>query len=142
MSEANKELMRRLCEAGINNGDEDLMRELCHEDSIARAWAPSGSPRGFDAEWEAVQRLRAAIPGIHFTVEDVVAEGDKVVVRVIGRGTHTTDFMGIPATGKEFEFPLYDLARFDDGKLVEHWELFGMLNLPRQLGAQIGPAQT
>ena len=56
-----------------------------------------------------------------------------------GRGTHQGEFLGIPATGNEVQFPLYDLARIEDGKIVEHWELFGMFGLLLRPGAEVVP---
>ncbi len=114
------------------------MRELVHENSVSHL-APPNRPHGLEAEWKAVEGLRAAFPDIHFTIEESLAEGDRVAVRVTGRGTHQGEFMGIPATGNQVEFPLFDLARIEDGKMVEHSELFGMFALLSHLGAQVVP---
>ena len=55
------------------------------------------------------------------TIEDILAEGDRVVVRAKMSGTHQGDFMGIPATGKRIDVPFADFVRFEGGKVVEHW---------------------
>ena len=57
------------------------------------------------------------------TIEDILAEGDRVVVRAKMSGTHEGDFMGIPATGKRIDVPFADFVRFEGGKIVEHWSV-------------------
>jgi predicted ester cyclase len=68
-------------------------------------------------------------------VEDLIAEGDKVVVRGTLRGTHQGDFMGIPPTGKVVTFTAIAICRFAGGKEVEHWSNADVLGLMQQLGA-------
>ena len=76
----------------------------------------------------------ASFPDLHFTIEDMVAEGDKVVYRYSLRGTHQNDFMGIAATGKQINVTGIHIYRVDDSKLQEEWENWDMLGLMRQLG--------
>lgn len=134
MSEENKKIMRRIYEEAISNGNYDLMRELVHADCVSRD-APPNRPQGLEADWKAVENVRSIFSDLRFTVEDVVAEGDKVVARVVGKGTHSAEFMGTPATGKEVTIRITDIGRIEDGKLVEHWESFGMFGVMMQIGA-------
>lgn len=70
----------------------------------------------------------------HFTVEDVVAEGDRVVVRWTQAGTHVGEFAGIPPTGKTFSMSGIDIYRAEDGVLCEHWHVIDQLSMLGQLG--------
>jgi steroid delta-isomerase-like uncharacterized protein len=83
----------------------------------------------------------ASFPDLHFTIEDMVAEGDKVVYRYSLRGTHQNDFMGIAATGRQVNVTGIHIYRVDDGKLQEEWENWDMLGLMRQLGVLPQPGQ-
>jgi predicted ester cyclase len=77
--------------------------------------------------------LQAALAP-HFGVEDVVAEGNKVVVRWINSGTHVGQFFGAPPTQKSFTFAGIDIHVLRDGKLAEHWHVIDQLALLQQLG--------
>ena len=78
--------------------------------------------------------LLLGIPDMQLPIEDVVAEGDKVLVRLRVKGMHGGDLMGIPATGRPIDIAVMDLFVIHDGKLVEHWALLDNLGLLRQLG--------
>src|SRR5262249_34470549 len=87
---------------------------------------------------------RTAFPDMDITIEDLIGEGDEVVCRWIGSGTHKGDLMGIAATGKFATVPGILISRFSDGKLVEDHELFDEVAMFRQLGVTTipAPAQT
>lgn len=78
--------------------------------------------------------LLPGIPDMELPIEDVVAEGEKVLVRLRVRGTHGGELMGIPATGRKIDIGVLDLFHIRDGKLIEHWALLDNLGLLRQLG--------
>ncbi|MBV8360856.1 MAG: ester cyclase [Deltaproteobacteria bacterium] len=78
--------------------------------------------------------FHAAFPDLHFTLEDIVAEGDKVAYRYTVRGTHMGDFMGLAATGKQILVTGTLTTRIADGKFQEDWENIDMLGLMQQLG--------
>ncbi len=78
--------------------------------------------------------LRNAFPDITYTIEDLIAEGDKVVARWSAQGTHRGDFMGIPPTNKQVRFSEIEIIRVVDGKAVEEWEELDRLGLMTQLG--------
>ena len=84
---------------------------------------------------------RVAFPDFHHTVEDLVAEGDKVVPRLTLRGTHQGDFQGLPPTGKQVTFSGINVMRLEDGKIVEHWSIGDTLGMLQQLGAIPAPVQ-
>ena len=81
-----------------------------------------------------VHAIRTAFPGVQFTADDVVAEGDRVAARFTMRGKQTGDFMGIPATNKDIVVTGIDIVRFVDGKAAEHWHEWSGLELMQQLG--------
>ena len=78
--------------------------------------------------------LLPGIPDLELPIEDVIAEGDKVLVRLRVRGTHGGELMGVPATGHRIDIAVLDLFQFRDGMLIEHWALLDNLGLLRQLG--------
>lgn len=75
-----------------------------------------------------------AFPDLRLDVEDVIGEGEKVLVRLTIRGTHQGELMEIPPTGREVEVGVLDLFHIADGKLAEHWAAIDNLGLMRQLG--------
>lgn len=85
-----------------------------------------------------IKQLADALhPGIRdmtLPIEDVIAEGEKVLVRLRVRGTHNGELMGVPATGRPIDIGVLDLFRFEEGRLVEHWALLDNLGLLRQIG--------
>ena len=86
-----------------------------------------------------VQAIRAAYPDFHYTVDEVIAEGDKVVLRVTASGTQRGEFSGMPATGKSATWSEMHIARMTNGQLVEHWAVQDQLGMLQHLG--IIPAQ-
>jgi predicted ester cyclase len=91
-------------------------------------------PEGFKA---ARRRRNAAFPDWHVSVEDLIAEGDKVVVRAKGCGTHVGEFNGIAPTGKRVWVTWIAIYRVTNGKLAEHWQNIDDLGLMKQLGAEL-----
>jgi len=78
--------------------------------------------------------FRRAFPDSYFTVEDMVAEGDKVATRKTFHGTHGGEFMGIPPSGRSVSMGLIDIVRISDGRVVEHWSMGDTLGMMQQLG--------
>ena len=83
--------------------------------------------------------LREAFPDMHLTIEDTLAEDDKVAVRFTFRGTHKAEFAGIAATDKKVEIGGLEIAHLKDGKVVEHWLNWDVMGLMKQLGALPAP---
>lgn len=96
-----------------------------------------GVPDPLEAEaWTGfAASFAAAFPDLRLTVEDILAEGDRVAARVTFRGTHRGEFQGIPPTGRQVTFSSIELNRMAGGKVAEHWVELDLLGLLRQLGA-------
>ncbi len=92
-----------------------------------------GQGDGLDGLKDRLTMLREGLAP-HFTIEDVISEGDKLVVRWTNSGTHVGDFLGIPATNKRFSVAGIDIYRLVDGKLAEHWHVVDQLAMLQQLG--------
>ena len=137
--EENKRIARRFPEDVATAGDLDLIDEICAEDVVDHS--PLGEVRGRDALKEQLAGMRAAVTDFSATVEDAIAEGDTVAMRVTLRGTHTGEFMGIPATGNEYEVENMVFTRIEDGQIVERWVLPDMLSMMQQLGVVEAPGE-
>ncbi len=97
--------------------------------------------KGPEGHRQRITEVIAAFPDINFTIEDMVAEGDKVVARWTLRGTHLGEFIGIPPTGKQVAVSGVIIHRLAGGKIVEDWALRDSLGLMRQLGLIPPPGQ-
>ena len=86
--------------------------------------------------------FRGAFPDSYFTVEDMIAEGDKVATRKTFHGTHEGEFMGIPPSGRSVSMGLIDIVRIAEGRVVEHWSEGDSLGLMQQLGVIPQPGQS
>ncbi len=129
-----KEIVTRVIEEALNRGDLRAVDEFVGADALDHEELPvrTGSVRGDLKTWFA--RLRGAFPDYHSTIEDLVAEGDRVVVRQTVTGTHRGAFMGIEPTGRRVRFEAIDIFRVRDGRIVEHWGLSDSAALAAQLG--------
>ena len=128
----NKDIVHRFYDEVLNKGQVDLVDELAVSDYVEHDPLP-GQGTGISGLKE---RISAIVTGLEptFTVEDVVAEGDRVVVRWSNSGTHVETFLGIPATGRSFSIPGIDIYRLEDGRLAEHWHVIDQLGQMVQLG--------
>ena len=134
MSDANKAVARRFYEEGVNKGNLDLFDELFAPNYVYHG--PGGrEARGPAGVKELVGMYLGAFPGMQGSIEDQVAEGDRVVTRLTVRGTHKGDLGGIAPTGKEVTVTIINIARFDGGKFAESWENFDELGMMQQIGA-------
>ena len=133
-TEENKEVERRVFKE-LTKHNLALVNEL-----IDTRWlyhGPGGSEvdvQGHDGFREFHTMLFNAFPDIHFTIEDMVAEGDKVVVRFTVRGTHKGDYLGVPPTGKQFAVNGIAIHRIVDGREVEVWDSVDIFAMMQQLG--------
>ena len=135
MTEENKALARRLEEEVWGRGNLDIIDELLAPDFIAHvagAPAPIVGPNGVKS-W--AMQWQAAFPDARATVEDQIAEGDKVVSRITLTGTHLGHLMGIPPTGRHGTITAIAINRFSNGKVIEIWSIFDLAGLLAQLGA-------
>lgn len=136
-TEDNKALMRRVYEEIYNQKNLTLIDELAAADFVFHGG--SRAIQGREAYKQFALMYIAAFPDLHFTIEDMIAEGDTVVVRHTLRGTHKGDFMGIPPTGKQATVTGITITRIANGKGVETWADGDDLGLMQQLG--VIPAQ-
>ena len=132
-SEQNKAIMRRFIEEIFNEQRVERAGEFVAPNYVDHGALPGQAP-GIDGAKQRWAMFHAAIPDMHTTIEDLVAEGDKVVVRYTVEGTHRGDMLGIPPTGKRFRFGGINITRMEKGKLAEHWAEMDTLGLLQQLG--------
>ncbi len=140
-TEQNKAVARQLVEEVFNRGNMSKIDEFMAPDFIEREELPPGIPRDREGVKMLTTMLRSAFPDFKATIDDLLAEGDKVVIRQTWSGTHKGEFMGIPPTGRSVSFGVIDVIRFSGGKVVEHWGLMDSMSLMQQLGAVPAPAQ-
>ncbi len=138
--EVNKASFRRVYEELFNQGDLSLVEEMIAPDFLNHE-APPGSNRGPESMRQLIRMLRTAFPDLHFTIEDLVAEGDTVAGRVTMNGTHQGTFQGMPPTGRSIRQAQMHFVHFRDGKGVEHRAVRDDLGLMQQLGVIPAPGQ-
>ena len=132
-TEQNKAIARRFIEEASKNTA--LFDELLAPNYVLYFSAAPEPIRGIEAAKQLNAVYRNAFPDFVTSVEQMVAEGDKVVVRWSVHGTHTGDFQGIPPTGKHGMASGIDIVRIEGGQIVEDWGVFDSLGLLQQLGA-------
>ena len=141
MLEENKALARRVIKEVWNQGNLALIDKLFAADYVGSA--PPEHIRGAAGYRELVTKYRAAFPDLRMTIRDLLAEGDKVVIRLSWKGTHRSDLPGIPATGRQAEVTTTVVCRISGGKIVEEWTNWDALGMMQQLGVipELGQAK-
>lgn len=135
--EENKAIFRRIVEEGFNKGNLAIVDELVATNHVNH----TDNVHGPEEYKQFITMYRTAFPDLHMTIEDQIAEGDKVVNRWTSRGTHKGDLMGIPPTGKQTTVTGMYVARIIGGKIVEEWGNFDALGMMQQLGVVPPPGQ-
>ena len=130
-TEENKANVRRGFEA-VNQKNLAVFDELLTPDIVVHT--ASTTNQGLEAYKQVLSMYMTAFPDLHFTIEDMIADGDTVVVRYTTRGTHQGNFMGIPPTGKQVSETGIFIDRIVNGKAVEQWINGDDLGLLQQLG--------
>jgi steroid delta-isomerase-like uncharacterized protein len=132
MSEENKSIAQRSWELASQHNP-DALEEVYAADLV---WhEPDQEVHGLEEAKQYYSTYLSAFPDLSFTVEDVLADGDKVVTRWTGRGTHQGEIEEFgPPTGKQIEIKGITIHRFEEGKIVEEWERYDILGLLQQLG--------
>ena len=145
MSEANKTLVRRWFEEVWNQGREETIDELFASTGVGYGLGDTEAPvHGPPGVKPFVRNLRGALPDLHMKIEDILAEGDKVTVRVTAEGTHKGGNLGVAPTGGRVHVEGIVIVRIANGQIVEGWNSWDQLGLLRQIGAlptQKGPDQ-
>jgi steroid delta-isomerase-like uncharacterized protein len=139
-TQENKALASRFLEEVINKGNFSVVDEITASNFVDHT-APPGAPptpAGFKAFMTA---FRAAFPDLHYTIEDSIAEGDRVVQRTTAKGTMKGEFMGMPASGKSATWSEIHITRYENGKATEHWGVVDQQGMLTQLGFAQAPGQ-
>lgn len=140
VEEQNEALYRGIIEE-INKGNSEYFNEFYSPDSLY--YFPSNNPKPLSREesQEFVKGFFESFPDLNFSIEELYAVDDRVIVRYILRGTHKGDWRGIPATGNKFEISSTFIVRIENGKVVEEREDFDQLGFLLQLGMELKPKE-
>ena len=129
-TQQNQEVLRRVIEEGFNKGNYDALDPLFAPDYQEHQFGLKTTLEGMKQD---IHYLRTAFPDFHLAIEDMIAEGDKVWIRITAHGTNHGPFMG-PPTGKPMNITVMDVCRFENGKIVEHWGVPDRFAVMAQLG--------
>lgn len=132
-AEQNRTAVRRFIEKGLNQQNMAVMESYFSPQLVDHA-LPPGMPGGREGRKLFAQVFFAAFPDIHIHIDDLLAEGDRTVLRWSAHGTHKGELMGIPATGRQVTMTGISIDRFENGQSVEHWEVIDQMGLMQQLG--------
>ncbi len=132
--EQNKAIVRGYMNEVLNKGNLAAFGSYFSEDVVFN------NSKGFKQQLAGMQAIRSAFPDFNLTIEDQIAEGDKVVTRVTFHGTHRSEFRGIAPTGKQVKYSGIAIDRIVNGKVVEMWHVAETLGLLQQIGATLSPA--
>jgi predicted ester cyclase len=125
---------KRVIEEGFNQGNLDVVDELCTEGFVGHD--PVAGEQDLAAAKASISLYRSAFPDLHFTIEDAFESGDKVALRWTGQGTFENEFMGLQPTHERGQ-PIHGITidRFEGDKIAESWASWDTLTLMRDLGA-------
>jgi steroid delta-isomerase-like uncharacterized protein len=132
--QTNKEFARRWNEEIWGQQNVDAIDDLVAEDFVGHDPSRPEPVRGPDGVRAVVEMLFSAFPDTQVDLEEVVAEGDRIAMRITASGTHEGEFMGIEPTGEEMEVSVMTFQRIEDGKAVEEWQIVDTLGMLQQLG--------
>jgi predicted ester cyclase len=135
---ANKELVRRFYQEVFVDWNLALVDEVVSSEFRSHDW-PEGGPTGPQAFRDFYAQVRSAFPDTHYEVDDLIAGGDKVVVRWRLLGTHQGDFRGTAPTGRPIELKGIAIYRVEGGKLMERWVVFDLHGLIEQIEGASAP---
>jgi steroid delta-isomerase-like uncharacterized protein len=132
--EENKTLLRQFIEEVFHKRNLEMVERFMAVNIIDHDPLPVEAT-GSEGQKQFFALFLHAFPDFHVTVNDLIAEGDKVVAHQTFQGTHQGDFLGLAPTGKQFSITGIDIIRVDEGKIVEHWSMVDNLGMMQQLGA-------
>ena len=135
-TDENKVTVRQFIDEIFVQGRTDAVDELLADDFVGHTWPSTGHPK--DDLKAAIERTSKGLSDARFTIEDLIAEGDRVAVRLTAEATQTGELMGMPASGKRYSIGEIHIFRLADGKVVEHWHQFDQMAMMKQLGAMPG----
>jgi steroid delta-isomerase-like uncharacterized protein len=131
--DTNPAVYLRLMDQGFTQGDTAIVDSLVAENAVDHEGMEGGPTGRAGVKW-IIAELHTAFPDVRFTINDVAAVDDKVWAYVTITGTHQGEFMGVKATGKQIRIDGFDLVRFEDGRMAEHWGVTDMFSLMQQIG--------
>ena len=132
-TEENKSIVQRFYEGVFNRKNTAALDEFIEPQAVDHS-APPGAPGGIAGARQFVEMFLSAFPDVRFTVEDLIAEGDRVVASLTQSGTHQGIFLGLSPTGKRVQITGMEIFLLTGGKIVEHWNYYDDLGLFQQLG--------
>ena len=133
IAEENKALVVKMADEIFNKKNVDALGDFMAEDMVDHNPPPGGKP-GLQGLKDAMRMFTGAFPDMSFQIEDLIAEEDKVVMRITSTGTHQGDLMGIAATGKKISYGEIHVGWIAGGKIVEHWGIEDQMGMMQQLG--------
>jgi predicted ester cyclase len=134
-TEANKAISRRFLKEIFSQGNLAVADEIIAPDHVdSGPGTLPGLPPGPEGSKQLVTVYRNAFPDVQFTLDEQIAEGDKVVTRFTAHGTHKGELAGIPPTGKSSTVTGMSVDRIVNGKIVESWGIFDQFGMMQQLG--------
>jgi steroid delta-isomerase-like uncharacterized protein len=134
----NKALVRRFVDEIFVQGRSEAVDELLADDFIGHTWPSTGHPKA-DLK-AAIARTSTALANPRFTIDDMIAEGDRVAVRLTAEATQVGEFMRMPPSGKTYSISEIHIFRVGGGKVTEHWHQLDQMGMMTQLGAMPGGA--
>ena len=140
-TDQNKALVRRMAEEGLGKNNWSIVAESYAANYVDHQPTPPGLPAGLAGFKQFTTMFRNAFPDLSYTIDDEIADGDRVVQRVTGQGTMKGPFAGMPATDKHATWSEIHICRLKDGKIVEHWGSVDQLGMLQQLGLAPVPTQ-
>lgn len=140
MSTDNKTVIRTFIEEVINQGRIERTDEFVIEDFVELDPFPGQAP-GREGLKAVILQMRSAFPDIHWAVDEMVAEGDKLVTRFTWTGTHQGEFLGVPATGRSVSIKGIVVDSLEGGKMVDSRMLLDVLGMMMQLGMTLAPGE-
>lgn len=132
-AEESKSIVRRVIQEVFVRRSDAAVDQLVSPAFTPHSW-PNVQP-GIASLKEAMKRVSAGLADTTMTVEDMIAEGDKVAVRLTARGRHAGEFMGMPPSDRSYEISETHIFRVENGKVIEHWRDADMLGMMQQIGA-------
>jgi predicted ester cyclase len=132
-------MVRTLIEEGFNEGNLEVVEALTSPELVEHQnFGPNHAP-GAEGAKAVVESLRRAFPDFRLAIEDLVADGDTVWLRMVATGTNTGSFMGHAPTGRPIRIDVFDVIRVEDGRMIEHWGVPDRLGAMLQLGLMQPP---
>jgi len=125
----------------VNKGNIETLYEELFASNCKQYMPPNSEPISFEDFKPMARQIYNAFPKITHTVDDIIAEGDKVVAKILVNTVHEGEFLGIPATGKELEWTAIAIFQLADGKIITRWEIADIFGIIQQLGMELKPTE-